>query len=124
MGEFGTVYDLAFKLSSSEVHISWTRKVEGVEEGYFHLASLSYGLRFPLSGFILKLLNEYGIIPSQLASNLCWILTTFYLGCKAMLVQSHSKLFRIFYSLCRKGQYYHFLPKDSPIVIDLSCVQN
>ena len=46
--EFGTVHGLDFELPPSEAHISWTREVRGVEKGCFHLAFLSYSLRFPL----------------------------------------------------------------------------
>ena len=69
MGKSGTIHGLAFELPPSEAHISWTCEVDGVEEGYFHLASLLCGLRFPFPGFVLELLNGYGIAYSQLASN-------------------------------------------------------
>ena len=103
VGRFGVIHVLASKLPSLEAHISWTREGDGVEEGCFHLASLVGGFRFPFPDFILKLLNKYGIAPSQLAPNSWKILVTFYLGCKAMLVIPHSRLFMMFYSLCRKG---------------------
>ena len=113
-----------FWVTTSKAHISSTHEVGDVEEGGFHLASLSCGLRFPFPGFVLELLNKYGIAFSQLASNLWRIVATFYLGCKTLLVQPHFRLFKMFYSLCRKGQYYHFRPRDSPFVINLSRVEN
>ena len=74
-----------------------------MEEGCFHLAALANSLRFSLPGFILELLNQYEIALSQLAPNSWQILATFYLGCRAMLVMPCSRLFRMFYSFCRKG---------------------
>ena len=64
IGRSRVIHGLAFELSSLEALISWTLEGEGVEEGCFHLASLVDGFRFPLSSFILELLNEYGIAPS------------------------------------------------------------
>ena len=39
------------------------------QTGHFHVISLHNGLRFPLPGFVLELLYDYGVAPSQLASN-------------------------------------------------------
>ena len=47
--EFEIIHGLVFELPSLEVHISWTHEVDGVEEGCFHLASLSCGLKVSTS---------------------------------------------------------------------------
>ena len=64
VGESGIIHGLAFELLPPEAYISWTFEVNNLEKGCFHLAFLSCGLKFPLSGFILELLNEYGIALS------------------------------------------------------------
>ena len=44
--------------------ISRVHREDGVEEGYFHIVSLAFGLRFPLPRFILEVLNDYKIALS------------------------------------------------------------
>ena len=85
----------------------------GVEKGYFHVVSLAYGLKFPFLRFILEVSNEYGIMPSQLASNSWRILSSFYLGCMAMTIVATSRLFRMFYTLKRKEEFYYFYFRGS-----------
>ena len=103
--EFVVIHGFAVELPSFEAYITWTHKVDNVEEGCFHLASLACRLRFPLPWFILEILGEYGIVPSQLAPNSWRIMSSFFLRCKVMAVIPISKLFRMFYILTRKGQF-------------------
>ena len=47
------------------------------------------------------------------------VLASFYLGCKAMTIIPASRLFKMFYILKRREEFYHFQSKGSPIGIDL-----
>ena len=40
-----------------------------------------------------------------------------------MLVMPRSRLFKMFCFLCRKEQFYHFRPRDSPMVVGLPRVK-
>ena len=64
VGDFGDMYGFVFDLSSLGAQISRVHKENEVKECYFHIVSLASGLRFPLLGFILEVLNDYGIAPS------------------------------------------------------------
>ena len=70
IGEEGNRNGLEFIVPNSDAQISdqW-RGVGESHTGHFHVISFQNGLRFPLFGFVLKLLFDYGIAPSQLASN-------------------------------------------------------
>lgn len=43
----------------------------------------------------------------------------FFLGCRAMIVIPTSKLFKMFYILKRRDEFYHLHPRGSPVVVDL-----
>ena len=68
-GENGTLTGLPFSISEKGTSISecWTK--QEAQMGHFYTMSLQSGLRFLLITFILEVLNDYGIAPSQLASN-------------------------------------------------------
>ena len=63
-GEDGTLMGLLFSVPGKGTCISeyWTK--EESQMGHFHIMSLWNGFRFPLSSFILEVLNDYGIAPS------------------------------------------------------------
>ena len=56
---------LKFTVPGKEARITdhW-RGDDEVQTGYFHVISLQNGLRFPLLGFVLELLHDYGVAPS------------------------------------------------------------
>ena len=68
-GENGTLMVLSFSILKEGTSISecWTK--QEAQMGHFYTMSLQSGLRFLLITFILEVLNDYGIAPSQLASN-------------------------------------------------------
>ena len=55
---------------SNEAHICDQWRSGKSQIGHFHVVSLQNGLRFLLSEFVLELLHDYGIAPSQLAPNI------------------------------------------------------
>ena len=66
VGEAEGVRDgLEFTVPRKEARIidHW-RGVGQAQTGHFHVISLQNGLRFPLSGFVLELLHDYGVAPS------------------------------------------------------------
>ena len=69
VGNSGTIHGLLFDLPSSGAQISKVRKENDMREDYFHVSFLAFGFIFLLTRFILKVLNEYRIAPSQLAPN-------------------------------------------------------
>ena len=83
------------------------------------MISLQNGLRFPLPGFVLELLFDYDIAPSQLAPNAWRILGAFYLGCHVIGVVSTSRLFRNFYFLKTHEEFYFLQSRGKSIVIGL-----
>ena len=60
-GENGTLTGLPFFVSEKGTSISecWTRGEAQI--GHFYTMSLQLALRFPFIGFILEMLNDYGI---------------------------------------------------------------
>ena len=84
------------------------------------MISLQNGLRFPLSGFVLELLHDYSVAPSQLALNAWSIVEFFYLGCRILRVMSTSRLFRNFYYLKTREEFYFLQFMGKPIVTKLS----
>ena len=106
-GEEGDRNRLAFIVSHNEAQITddWRGDKES-QTGHFHVVSLYNRLRFPLPEFVLELLHDYGVAPSQLASNAWRILVAFYLGCHILGVASTSRLFRNFYFLKSRVEFY------------------
>ena len=62
---FGFDYDLP----PTGAHISKVNQEHWVVKGYIYVVTLEYGLRFPLSSFIVDVLNNYGTAPLQLVLN-------------------------------------------------------
>ena len=61
---------LEFTVLGKEARITDHWRGDGqAQTGHFHVISLQNGLRFPLSMFVLELLHDYGVAPSQLAPN-------------------------------------------------------
>ena len=69
-GEEGDRNGLGFIVLCNEARIidHWRGDRES-QTGHFHVVSLYNGLRFPLSRFLLELLQDYGVALSQLAPN-------------------------------------------------------
>ena len=63
----GILMGLEFIVHSREARISDSWRKEESQTGHFHFVSLQNRLRFSLSCFILEVLHDYDIIPSQLA---------------------------------------------------------
>ena len=74
-------------------------KEGGVVERHFYIANLVSSLRFPLPKFVIRVLADFDIAPSQLLPNSWRILTTFYIGCRRARVDVTSRIFRLFYRL-------------------------
>ena len=109
VGDEGMIHGVNFILSAAGSQISETLKVGGMSiEGNFYLASLDAGLRFPLPKFMIGVLADYGIAPSQLVPNAWRILSTFYIDCRMAQVEPTSRVFRLFYRLKGKGGWYFF----------------
>ena len=71
-GEEGVRDGLQFIVPDRETRITdhWRGDANSeVQTGHFHVISLQNGLRFPLSGFVLEFLHDYGVAPSQLEPN-------------------------------------------------------
>ena len=68
--------------------------------------------------FILKILFDYGIIPSQLGLNSWRILRSFFLGCMINRVMLTSQLFKRLYSLKSQKDFYFFQSKGTPLMIN------
>ena len=86
------------------------------QTGHFHVISLQNGLRFPLPGFVLELLFDYDIAPSQLVPNAWRILGAFYLGCHVIGVMPTSRLFKNFYFLKSREKFYFLQSRGKPVV--------
>ena len=73
VGEVEGVKDgLEFTVPGKKARITDHWRGDGISEaqiGHFHVISLQNGLRFPLLGFVLELLHDYGVAPSQLTPN-------------------------------------------------------
>ena len=56
---------LEFTVPGPEARITDHWRGDGeAQTGHFHVISLQNGQRFPLSGFVLELLHDYGVTPS------------------------------------------------------------
>ena len=99
VGEAEGVRDgLEFTVLGKEARITDHWRGDGeAQTGHFHVISLQNGLRFPLPGFVLELLHDYGVAPSQLAPNAWRIIAAFYIGCHIIGVAPTSRLFRSFF---------------------------
>ena len=51
VGDFGNIHGLHFDLPTFRAQINRMHEENGVEKGYFHVASLAYGLKVLLLGF-------------------------------------------------------------------------
>ena len=110
VGDEGIIHGVNFVLPASGAQISETLEVDGMSiEGNFYLASLDAGLRFLLPEFMIRVLADYGIVPSQLVPNAWLILSTFFIGYRMAQVEPTSMVFRLFYRLKVKGGWYFFL---------------
>ena len=69
---------------------------------------------------MLKLLHDYGVVPSQLALNAWKILAAFYLGCHVIGVVPISRLFINFYFLKSREKFYFLQSRGKSIVTKLS----
>ena len=107
--EDGAKNGLEFIVPRSDAWINdqW-KEVGKSKTGHFHVISLQNGLRFPLPRFVLELLNDYGVGPSQLASNAWRIVGAFYLGCRILGIMLTSRLFHNFYFLKTREEFYFF----------------
>ena len=65
----GRLFSFEYKVPEEGFLVSDSRTVGGVEKGCFYLIAFAYGLRFPLSDFIVKVLRVYNVVPSQLHLN-------------------------------------------------------
>ena len=83
------------------------------------MISLQNGLRFPLSRFVLELLHDYGVAPSQLALNAWRIVVAFYIRCHIIGVTPTSRLFRSFFFLKTREEFYFLQSKGKPIMTRL-----
>ena len=113
---------LQFTVPSREARITnrWRGDADSeAQTDHFHVISLQNGLRFPLSGFVLELLHNYGVAPSQLASNAWRIIATFYIGCHIIGVTPISRLFRSFFFLKTREEFYFLQSRGKLIVIGL-----
>ena len=123
VGEAEGVRDgLRFTVPGREARITdfWRGRDAGeAQTGHFHVISLQSGLRFPLPGFVLELLHDYGVAPSQLAPNAWRIIAAFYLGCHIIGVPPTSRLFRTFYFLKTREEFYFLQARGKPIVTGL-----
>ena len=123
VGEAEEVRDgLEFTVPGKEARITNFWRGDGVSEaqtGHFHVISLQNGLRFPLPGFVLELLHDYGVAPSQLAPNAWRIIVAFYLGCHIIGVTPTSRLFRSFFFLKTREEFYFLQSRGKPIVTGL-----
>ena len=110
VGDEGIIHGVNFVLPAAGAQISETLEVGGMSiEGNFYLASLDAGLRFLLSEFMIRVLADYGIVPSQLVPNAWLILSTFFIGYRMAQVEPTSRVFRLFYRLKVKEGWYFFL---------------
>ena len=60
----GRLFGLEYEIPEEGLLVSDSRIVDGVDEGYFYLVAFAYGLRFPLSDFMVEVLRAYNIAPS------------------------------------------------------------
>ena len=68
---------------------------------------------------MLELLFDYGVVPSQLASNAWRILGAFYIKYRILGVMPTSRLFRNFYFLNTREEFYFLQSREKSIVIKL-----
>ena len=122
-GEEGVSDGLQFTVPGREAQITDHLRGDANNEaqtGHFHVIFLHNGLRFSLSGFVLELLYDYGVALSQLVPNAWRIIATFYIGCHIIGVPSTSQLFRNFFFLKTRKEFYFLQFRGKPIVTGLS----
>ena len=100
------LFGINFDLLPTEAYISRVHREHDVVEGHFYVVALESRLRFPLSDFIVDVLNDYEITPSQLVPNSWHIHTTFFIGCRRMLIDPISRVFTLFYNLKMRERWY------------------
>ena len=111
---------LEFIVPGGDAQITDHWRVDGeAQTGHFHVISLQNGLRFLLPGFMLELLHDYGVVLSQLAPNAWRIIAAFYLGCHIIGVAPTSRLFRNFFFLKTREEFYFLQSKGKPVVTGL-----
>ena len=94
------IHEVNFVLPAIDSQISETLEVGGISiEENFYLAFLDAGLRFPLPEFMIGVLADYGIAPSQLVPNAWCILSTFFIDYRMVQVEPTSRVFKLFYRL-------------------------
>ena len=89
------------------------------QTGHVHVISLQNRLRFSLSDFIFEVLYDYGIAPSQLASNSQRILNAFYIRCDIIGITPTSRLVRRFYFLKSRKEFYFLQSRNKSIITNL-----
>ena len=63
VGTLRRLFGLEYDMPLEGAQITRVHTKNGVEEGYFYLMALDCGLRFPLMGFIVEVLNVYKVAP-------------------------------------------------------------
>ena len=119
VGDVDTINGLEFIVPDSEARISDQWKRGESQTMHFYVVSMQNGLRFPLLGFVLELLHDYGVTLSQLELNAWRILGAFYLGCRILGVMSTSRLFCNFYYIKTHEEFYFLQSRGSPIMTKL-----
>ena len=102
IGSFGVTFGLDFNLMHADAHVSKVRQESGVVKGYFYVVALDSRLKFPIQEFMVEVLNDYKIAPSQLVPNSWRILVAFFISCKMMVIKPTLRMFRFFYCLKRR----------------------
>ena len=127
VGDEGMIHGVEFDLPAVGSRINGIREVGGVSvKGNFYLANLDVGLRFPLLEFMIGVLVDYGITPSQLAPNAWCILSTFSIRCRMVQVYLTFRIFRLFYRLNGKrvGISFRLFSRLKVVVHNLTNVKN
>ena len=118
VGDKGMIHGVNFILPAAGSQISEMLEVGGMSiEENFYLILLDADLRFSLPKFMIGVLADYGIAPSQLVPNAWRILSTFYIGCRMAQIELTSRVFRLFYRLKAKGGCYFFSGKGRKVVV-------
>ena len=118
VGDERIIHRVNFVLPAAGAQISETLEVCGMSiEVNFYLASLDAGFRFSLPEFMVGVLADYGIAPSQLVPNAWRILSTFFIGYRMAQVEPTSRVFRLFYHLKAKGGWYFFSGRGRKVVV-------
>ena len=91
----------------------------GVPNWAFPCNIFAEWVKISFFGFVLELLHDYGVAPSQLASNAWRILGAFYLRCRILGVMPTSRLFSNFYYLKTYEEFYFLQSRGKSIVTKL-----